>query len=161
MGWISPNWHDDVDGKWNSETNAYDGNTGTSAVTDLNEVQHWLELGRYMEIFSCDKIRLYASESGYPEVDVYVDIDVYDIDASSWINVFNGLITKLTWVEKTIPGGPIRTTKARIWWDQKVGMYAQMFLYEFEFNQLPAGAARPLVNGSLAGDSLVNKGLVS
>lgn len=137
MGWISPNWHDDIDGKWTNETSAYDGNTGTCTDTVVNEVQHWLELGRIVEIFSCDKIRLLASESAYPEIDVDVDIDVYDNDSSQWINVFNGVITKLIWVEKTIPGGPRNITKARVWWDEKLGgAYSQMHLYEFEFNEL-------------------------
>ena len=31
MAWISPTGHDDPDGKWDDESDAYDGDTGSKA----------------------------------------------------------------------------------------------------------------------------------
>ena len=156
MGWISPTSHNDVDDKWTNEANAYDENTSTYASSTFNDYEHWLEL-ILSNTISCDKIRIYCAECYGPgECNSVARIEVY-YDAG-WHLVFDGEISLNSWAEKAIPAGAKNISKARVYNKYRAPGYTYMRLKEFEFNEIE-GASRPLVNGSLAGDGLVNKGL--
>jgi len=127
MAYIRPYLYNDPNSKWVSETNAYDGDTGTYAYDTA--YNNWLELIFVVPIY-CDKIRLYAVRRvGVEDWNPVIDIDVYY--DGGWHDVFEGMITKNTWVERTISGGPFIVSKARI----KSTYDAVLRLKEFEFNQ--------------------------
>jgi len=118
--WVSPTGHDDPDGAWTNEANAYDGNTGTDASC--------AGLGKYLELtiaaIRCDKVRFFNSNAGAPEhilVDVYYDSD--------WHNVYDAAAEQGEWTEASI--GTIESvTAARIKYDS----LSAWSLGEFEFN---------------------------
>jgi len=156
MGWVSPTSHDDPDGQWDNEADAYDGSTESFANTIVNQWQHWVRLILPSNII-CDKIRLNASQwTGTENEDVTVRIQVYNVIASAWLLVDDCVFNSHTWTEKLIPPTAKWISQARVWWSEKTGVsaFASMRLWEFEFNEI---ASRPLVGGSLAAGK---KGLV-
>jgi hypothetical protein len=152
MGWIRPTSHNDISNKWNYEANAYDGVTSTSAYTDTDQLNYWLELILAGQICS-DKIRLYSREGPGLNSDADCRIEVFDVSLNNWVLVYDGFVTKDTWVEKTLPDGARTVSKSRIRWESEIGQSRKMYLFEFEFNQLPvnmsaiAGRTNNLLGG--------------
>jgi hypothetical protein len=123
--WVSPTSHNDLD-TWMAEANAYDGNTGTQALTGTSGGELELTIGA----MSCDKIRIYAYDweliAGNSNPDVTISV-YYD---SAYHEIFSGTITKDTWVEKPI--GSVETvTKAKISGTLASGHF--LYLVEFQF----------------------------
>ena len=130
--WASPTGHNDLD-TWAAETFAYDGDTGTRADTHVSGGELELTIGAIL----CDKIRLYASDfySGSHDPDVTISV-YYD---SAYHEIFSGVITKDTWVEKAI-GSTKTVTKAKI--SGTLAASHVLRIYEFEFNSItPSGGA--------------------
>ncbi len=153
MAWVSPTGHNEPNNKYSGETNAYDENTGTNASTSEN--------GYYLELthaaILCDKVRIYAAvyyQTATPPYAFFVDPDI-DIDvyySGGWHNIWSGVITERTWVEKAI-GSNETVTKARIKFSNIQTGHINDFgqIYEFDFNDItPTGIERPKVGGSLA-----------
>jgi len=157
MAWVSPTGHSDPDSGWTDETKAYDGNLATFAVSPGNQSDKYLVLTR--SVLLCDKVRIFAcwDEEG-DEVDAEnCCVDVYY--SGAWHNIFGGqygeTITANVWTEMEI-GSTQTVTQARV----KSGGRPTVIDFrvkEFEFNEVAAAAARPLVGGSLAGG---RKGLI-
>lgn len=131
MAWVSPTGHNDPDGKWSYESDAYDDDTGSSADNTAASYDHYLEL-TIAEIL-CDRVRIYAEDTtGVPSYDPDLDIDVYYGD--DWHNIWNsgdGTIPRNTWVEKPI-GSSQLVTKARI---KSNTSDRALRLYEFDFGE--------------------------
>jgi len=162
MGWISPTGFNDRSSKWNSETNAYDGDTGTRASTHSNS--YYLELTH--AAFNCSKVQIYAATYyAFPVTysDPQITISVYY--SSAWHTIFTGTITKSTWTEKSI-GSTESITAARVHWEN-IGTghdWDTGELYEFQFYEEPStptvaaaaatsvGSTTARVNGSVTDD---------
>lgn len=130
MAWISPTGHNDPDGKWGSESNAYDDDTGSSANNSEASYDHYLEL-TIAEIL-CDRVRIYAEDTtGIPSYSPDLDIDVYY--GGEWHNIWSGSIEKNKWIEKAI-GSSQLVTKAQI---KSNTSDKALRLYEFDFNSVP------------------------
>jgi len=131
MGWLSPTGFVDLYNKWGDEIHAYDDNEAIGAYT--------LSIGYYLELthatILCDKVRIYAADfDNGGSTDASIAIDVYY--SGGWHNIFSGIITKDTWVEKAI-GSKQLVTAARI----KFNAIANIFgvIWEFDFNEaIPA-----------------------
>jgi len=128
MAWISPTGHNDPDGRWTSDEEAYDDDTGSYAYNSDANYDHYLEL-TIAELL-CDKVQIYARDTiGVPSYNPDLDIDVYY--SSAWHNIWSGVITKNTWVEKAI-GSSQLVTKARI---KSNTSDKNLKLYEFDFGE--------------------------
>lgn len=134
MAWVSPTGFVDPDTEWDFETQIYDENTETRGRTLGND--HYVQLTLASPI-NCDKVQIWAASRDGPSFyDPDIDIDVfYD---GGWHNIFSGVITKLTWVEKTI-GSTESIDKARIKWNDIIGGIDDGNLYEFDFNEVGDG----------------------
>ena len=119
MAWVSPTGFVD-NSDWRNEARAYDGNTGTRAE---EYVRGFLDLTR--AAIDCSKIRIYCQT--YLSLDAVVDIDVYY--EGGWHDVFEGVISRNVWVEKSIPAGTKSVSKARV----RSASGTEMDLWEFEF----------------------------
>ena len=153
MGWKSPTGHT-TPTNWSYPEEAYDGDADIYTYCQVPPVSwsSYLEL-LISPVILCDKIRFYPL-SGYniPAVDV----DVYC--NGTWCDVYEGGFIVEEWNEKIIPNGPFAVSKARIrFYNNHPTASRTSRLGEFDFNQI---AARPLVNGSLAGGNQIGKGLV-
>lgn len=131
MGWVSPTGFVDPDSKWSDEALAYDDDTGTNALNAKINWNSYLELTH--AALNCDKVRIYARDWDAGAYDPDLDIDVYY--DGGWNNIFSGLITKDTWVEKTIPAGEKSVTAARI---KSNTSGRGLLLYEFDFREVVA-----------------------
>lgn len=132
--WVSPTSHNDVDGDWSNEANAYDDDTATFASCAVNT--QYLELLLDSPI-SCRKVRSYVSTAG---VSLSGKIQVWDVDAGSWIVVKpispgHERFTLDESVEDDVPGAPLNVSKARICWTISVGGTGQLNEFEFEAMQ--------------------------
>ena len=128
MAWISPTGHNDPDGRWTSDEEAYDDDTGSYAYNSDANYDHYLEL-TIAELL-CDKVQIYARDTiGVPSYNPDLDIDVYY--SSAWHNIWSGVITKNTWVEKAI-GSSQLVTKARI---KSNTSDKALRLFEFDFGE--------------------------
>jgi len=127
--WISPTGHNDPDGKWTDETYAYDDDTETYASNSAADYNRYLEL-TVAELL-CDKVRIDARDKyGIPIYHPDLDIDVYY--GGAWHNIWSGVITGHTWVEKAI-GSSQLVTKARV---KSNTSDKNLYLYEFDFNKV-------------------------
>jgi len=123
MAWFSPTGFVDPNTRWADETNAYDEDTGSYALNPGLQSGYYLELTLTSAI-DCNKVRIWASDEGE---DPDLDIDVFY--GGDWHNIFSGVITKSTWVEKPI-GSTQSVDKARV----KSNSYGwDTYLYEFDF----------------------------
>ena len=132
--WITPTGHSDPDSAWTGPPYAYDENLSTYAKNDHGGGR----IGKYLELnvtaIPCNKIRLYADEYyydfGHYYVNPNVSIDVYY--SAAWHNIFEGTITRNTWVNKSI-GSDETVTKARIKSNNAADTTHDLYLKEFEF----------------------------
>jgi len=141
--WQHPDSTNDSDGDaWNDGDNAKDNDTGTSAVLAMNKAGSFLEL-ILVSAINCDKIRIYAADyQSYHSTwhDPDIDIDLwYDDD---WQNLFSGVITKDTWIEKEI-GSTKSVSKARVTFNT---IHDGGYFYEFEFNKVAGAEPEPNIN---------------
>ncbi len=129
VGWVLPTGHIDPNGKWAYPERAYDDDLETSASTwGLHYYGEYIELTLVTSI-ECNKVRINAASWNhalrYHDPDLRIDLH-YD---GGWHNIWSGIITRQTWVEKTIPAGTKLVDKARVKWNEDTSIY----LYEFNF----------------------------
>jgi hypothetical protein len=154
MSWKSPTGYVDESSVWTDEPKAYDGSLSTWAYSTV-PANNW---GGFLDLLIdpailCDKVRLYpydTSEDGY--FTDQIQVDVYY--GGAWHTIYNGSGTFWpgSWHEYSIPGGPFVVSKARVRFHNSSSWEIEIFLNEFDFNQLQA--VRPLVGGSLAGGEI-------
>lgn len=128
--WVSPTSHIDDDDAWTFEDMAYDGDIATASTIRADD--HYLQL-ILTSPSNCDKVRIYAVT--YDAIagtlnDPDVSIDIYD--GTNWVNIFSGVITKKTWIEKAFLAQVVY--KARVKWDSGLGARIVGLLYEFQFD---------------------------
>lgn len=140
MDWVSPTGFNDPDTVWAAEENAYDENTTSFASTTT--------VGSYLELtlgaaINCDKVRVYVVDLDLPPPfpEYYdPDISIWVYYLGGWNEIFSGVVTKNTWIEKPI--GSIQSVdKMRI--KARVINYNVFYVYEAEFNHV--GVAIPIV----------------
>ena len=107
--WVQPTSTNDPGAAWGNDANAIDGNTGTVALTSTN-----FGYSGYLEtphaVISCNQIRFYAPKTNTETIDV----DVYDDDTTSWINVYEGAYTANAWEVKNVPVAPLNLSNIRV-----------------------------------------------
>jgi hypothetical protein len=170
--WVWPTSYVDASSAWGNETKAYDKNTSTSAGTQTQYATLELDLA---DAVTCDKVSVYANKAQFSPAysDPDVKIEVYY--GAAWHTLFDGVITNMAWVEKTISPSQ-SVSKARISGnDALTGMAptVALELYEFKFHeanipgeleaylenafgvklQLSAGAAEDITFSLPVGDS--------
>lgn len=101
--WLNPDGFDDPIGVWSNEANAYDDNTGsyTQGLCYAAETDDYLILTISSPVVT-DTIRFNVWIHAYLD---HCYVDVWDIDASSWVPVYDGLGTgwvNATFTERTI-----------------------------------------------------------
>jgi len=110
MAWVTATGYNDPNDKWIWETNAYDGNTGTYALTEPPvEPSAWsypLELT--IGAMNCSKIRYYAYNYSTPRL---IRIKVYY--SGAWHQIYYGSYAVSTWNEVSL-GGIYSVTKMSI-----------------------------------------------
>jgi len=103
VGWISPTGYDDPDNVWNTETWAYDNNTGTTAQIIAAVAQSW---SSYLELthsaLSCSKVRFYAQYHATYINSISLDVYYDDGGGADWHNIYEGAFADREWVEKEI-----------------------------------------------------------
>jgi hypothetical protein len=153
MSWKSPTGHTTPTDWANSEW-AYDEDVAKYAYCYTSPISwsSFLELLTPSAIL-CDRVRFYTVYS--PNITI-IDIDIYC--NGNWCDVYNGAFTLGEWNEKIVPNGPLVVSKTRVrLYNNHTAATRQARFGEFDFNQL---VARALVSDSLAGNSLIGKGLV-
>ena len=128
--WISPTGHVDPLGNWESETNAYDDSTSTSAYIYVpgNSWSSYLEL-THSDI-TCDKIRYWIHRQN-AAIDL-VEIDVYD---GEWENVYSGAGTWQQWANVSFSETSV--TKLRFRFHNSNSQSRLARVYEADFLGLP------------------------
>ena len=134
--WLSPTSAVDYSSKWGREIFAYDDKIITFAYVSQPAINDWcgfLGLRTASSIFS-NKLRIYCrSSSPYNDGLPHVDIDVYDIDTLSWVDVYEGDVDEDTWVEKAFSTRNINEMRFRFYnW---YGTY-NLCLFEADFWEL-------------------------
>jgi len=132
MAWVTPTGHNDPSSVWYEEAKAYDDNLGDQAST-ISETGY-LELTH--AALDCDRVRVHCYDWIGAQINPEVSIDVYYTDA--WFNIFSGVITKSTWVEKVI-GSVQSVTKLRIKFTNSAA--STHFLSEVDFGEYEAPVA--------------------
>ena len=135
-GWVSPTGHSDWSSQWSNETNIYDGSTSTSGST--TSTSGYLELTLSSPI-SCDKIRIYVSVTGTPNMDILLYY------GSQWNEIYSDNLINLQWNEISI-GSTQTVSGALIRFNSPGGT---MYVREFEFNEV--GGAGPADNAIFFG----------
>jgi hypothetical protein len=144
--WTSPTGHS---GNWTNPTNAYDDNTDT--YTYYSTIRGWWS--QYEELtldapIYADRIRFNAAQDYAPGYPVYLWVDIYNYDTSSWVNIYEAEPPDHTWVTQNFTATTVSKARFRMFnitgqdpWDTK--------LYEFDFGEiLPlAVTASDLDNG--------------
>ena len=139
--WVSPTGFVDPDTKWNSEGNAYDGDTGTSSTSAVIGAawSSYLEL-THAEI-ACNKVHFWVG--GYTTVDV----DVYY--GAAWHNIYSATPAFDEWVEAAF-GSTEDVTAARVRIYQPIGgQQRTVAIFEFEFNSLMTYTKTPTIDALL------------
>jgi hypothetical protein len=128
--WISPTGYVDPLGNWQSETNAYDDNTGTYAYISVpgSSWSSYLEL-THSDI-TCDKIRYWISRQN-AAIDL-VEIDIYN---GGWVNVYSGAGTWQQWANVSFSETSV--TKLRFRFHNSNSQSRQARVYEADFLALP------------------------
>jgi hypothetical protein len=112
MGWVRATGHSDPYGKWLDESFAYDGNTGSGALTDPAIPEY--SDGSYLELthsaMPCSKVRFYLSPP-YAAAFTVVNVKVYW--GGAW-HQFYVAFAKNVWIEVSLGGGVYSVTKMRL-----------------------------------------------
>ena len=144
--WVWSTSYVDASSAWSSETNAYDDNTATEALTYVSTATLELDLA---DAITCDKVAIHARKYtvlGGVNGDPNVKIELYY--GGGWNTLYNGTITKQTWVEKAVSPSQ-SVTKARISCNDALnnsgGTELYFYLAEFKFHE----AEIPVVSGEL------------
>ena len=96
MAWKSPTGNLDPNAGWNTETNAYDEDTATSAYSNLIANGIWTkQLTLTIDSLSCDKVRIYLKS----EADSLDYVQIYVEYNSSWHSIYEGNTSEDVWVE--------------------------------------------------------------
>lgn len=113
MSWKSPTGFEDPDGVWQTEPNAYDDDTGTTAYT-LNPSLGW---GGFLVLtisaITSDKLRYFIGTATGVNI-TQIDVDVHKDGA--WVDVYEGSFSKGTWIEKTFTQGSVDKMRVRFYW---------------------------------------------
>lgn len=128
--WVSPTGYEDPDNAWNNEANAYDEDTGSRADTNLgfSTWSKWLYLN--IDEISCDKVRFWVEcYGGFPPTskDPYIDLDV--IRDGETVDVFEGVVSRLQWVEKSFDSGMVTSMHMRF----MGSTFDFIYVYEADF----------------------------
>jgi len=125
--WITADSFNDPNNRWTAETSAYDGNTSTYAsnTAQLNWAS-FIELNFSSPVYA-DRFRVY-SDFGYGAVDA-VDVDVYDSDLGSWVDVYQGAISDSAWDTRTFTGRNISSIRFRYHYTSTAYLF---WLYELQ-----------------------------
>jgi len=113
------------------DNRAYDNNTATYAYIGSHALNDWsgfIELQTDSTI-SSNKLRIYCA-SLYDGVLPFADIDVYDMDTTSWVNVFQGYVSEEMWVTKTFSTRNVNAMRIRFY---EGGIVYPHRLYEVDF----------------------------
>ncbi len=128
MSWILPTSHNDPDGAWTDEANAYDDDILTYAFTFVT--------GSYLELplsppIPCDKVRFLGKtiRPGFSEGDANVDIDVYY--GGAWNNIHSGQLSRASY-QTVLVGSEQLVSSARIKWNILASSF-QGWVYGFAF----------------------------
>jgi prepilin-type N-terminal cleavage/methylation domain-containing protein len=133
-GWVLPTGYNDSDNRWDLEANAYDDIPSTFAM-DYHNIGDPLQSSYYYfthDPIASDRIKFLArgdSEVDGAEVDVLRD--------GAWVNVYNGPVNNLQWMEVGFTQGLV--TQARIRFSTPYGNHGFFWeLYEFGFKKSTA-----------------------
>jgi len=139
VGWVSPTGYEDPDNVWTNETNAYDEDTATSAITLIPGGS----IGKYIYLtinaITSNKIRIYTEDQLHiPSM----QIQIYCDDA--WINLGWIFLEHGEWTEKTFTEGTVTQAKIRF---QNSGIdshYAHLNEFDFWSGYVPTNDALTL-----------------
>ena len=123
--WVSPTSHDDPDGKWTGEANAYDEDeVDTMATNDGADYGHWLELLPTAPLYASG-CRLYcqSQDTSHP-----IAVEVYYSDVG-WTSVYVGPISAGAWLEIVFDGGTIEKARVKSTYEG-----VDLYLHEFDFD---------------------------
>lgn len=137
MSWVLPDGCIDVEGKWQTIVDSYNGSTLDGAVWSFfdgmpTSVLEWTLDNAIL----CDKVRFYIDNST-----MYNDLSAtlwvyYD---GGWHEIWSGILEEHLygwWYEYPIPDGPFEVSAARLQFD---GITAQwLYKVNFDFNALPS-----------------------
>ena len=129
--WVKPTGYVDPDNHWGCEEKAYDNSITYPNVAQITSPQGW---SSFLELthaaMGCSKVRFYALyDVSYI---TSIDIDVYYNGA--WHDVYEGVFTSLSWVEKAIGSNQTITAfRFRFYCPDAGG--ANCDLYEVDFFQ--------------------------
>ncbi len=153
MGWLSPTSHHEEGVCWDGETNAYDENTATKAISTIggNSWGCWLDLNR--AALTCDKIHFWITRS-------HSDIDEMEVEIhknGAWVNLYQGMPLLNQWVEKSFAEGSVDGMRIRFHNDNP-WLPLEAYLHEADFWEVPpvVPPAKPLINKPLINPKLIN-----
>lgn len=121
MAWVSPDGHNDPDGKWVEELKAYDENTALYA--GCGEAGFYLELTLSVPI-SCNKVQVWVTAF---MGDANIDVDVHY--GAAYHNIYSGTPAQDEWVEYGI-GSTQTVDKLQVKWNS--GGFV-LYLHEADF----------------------------
>lgn len=126
--WVSPTGYEDPGSEWTGETNAYDDNTGTYAVSDVPGGDTW---SNYLVLTNnatiCGRIRYYIGRES--DLINQVEIDIYN---GSWINVYSDTGIWNTWTNVSFTETSVTKMRFRFFNDH--AFQARMaYVYEADF----------------------------
>ena len=146
----SPTGSSDPDAAWTDEAKAYDGNTGTTAVTSANVAPGSYSSYLYLTRAGSDitGLRIWAATGG---ATYKVEIDAYD---ETWHNIVPlSVYNNAAWTTFSLPTGQFMAgniTQTRIRFYNGAGIAANFLLYEMTWT-CPTLSASATVAGVAAG----------
>ncbi len=140
-----PTGHNDPDSQWISETNAYDGNTATSANNDISPTSWSSFLELIISSTLCDSVKFYAWFGGEFSINS-IDVDVYYDGA--WHHIYEGTYADREWVEKSFDEDYL-VTKARVRFYNSGASPSGCSLYEFNFGVSLGFTTNNIVDGPI------------
>ena len=138
--WILSDTHSDPANQWTNEGNAYDDNTGTYASDNSGGNGVWgafiyFDFNAGTNITS-NKVRVYADyDFGYTDS---TDVDVYNVDTSSWEGVHTGAIANNDWEEISFSTRNISRGRFRYHYNSAGAVF---WFMEFQFYNLTVPTA--------------------
>ena len=132
--WVRPTSHNDPDGAWSNEANAYDGNIVTYASTPNHPDGIWTHFLEFsVASIKCNKLMFYAKNDD-DMVGILINIDAYY--GGAWHDVYSGTFTYDTYVEKSL-GATYDVTKLRVNFYNDVTGDTFVYLKEVGFSTTP------------------------